>query len=155
MPAATSPTIDAASQPAAPRRLGGQTALSFEHVNKRYHKSTLALDRITWSVPIGTRACLLGPNGAGKSTCIRLLQGALAPTEGRVGLLGVDLAGDGDAYLAARCRTGTSAASCPAATLHSCGDCLWGGDARRFRTGDGRALLPKDVIYFRLECCHC
>jgi ABC-2 type transport system ATP-binding protein len=64
----------------------------------------LALDNVTWSVAVGARACLLGPNGAGKSTAIRLLQGALTPTAGRVTLLGVDV-NHGD-YLAVRRRTG-------------------------------------------------
>ena len=64
----------------------------------------MALDNVTWSVAVGARACLLGPNGAGKSTAIRLLQGALTPTAGRVTLLGVDV-NHGD-YLAVRRRTG-------------------------------------------------
>jgi ABC-2 type transport system ATP-binding protein len=79
-------------------------ALGFEGVSKRFRKGTLALDNVTLSVPVGARACLLGPNGAGKSTAIRLLEGALVPTAGRVSLLGADVGGH--AYLAARQRTG-------------------------------------------------
>src|SRR5919204_92854 len=52
----------------------------------------------------GARACLLGPNGAGKSTSIRLLEGALQPTAGRVSLLGAAVTGRD--YLAARRRVG-------------------------------------------------
>ena len=85
---------------AAPR----DAALAFEGVSKRYRKGALALDDVTWSIPVGARACLLGPNGAGKSTAIRLLQGAIEPTAGRVCLLGTEVNGDG--YLAARRRTG-------------------------------------------------
>lgn len=81
-------------------------ALDFQAVSKRFggRRGTLALDRVTWSIEVGARACLLGPNGAGKSTAIRLLQGALQPTAGGVRLLGAQV--NGPAYLAARRRTG-------------------------------------------------
>ena len=79
-------------------------ALAFEGVSKRYRKGILALNDVTWSVRLGARACLLGPNGAGKSTAIRLLQGAIEPTDGRVCLLGTEVNRGG--YLAARRRTG-------------------------------------------------
>ena len=79
--------------------------LAFEHVSKRYGANgPLALDDVTWSIGSGARACLLGPNAAGKSTSIRLLEGALRPTSGRVALLGVEV--DAPGYLAARRRTG-------------------------------------------------
>src|SRR5262245_37979019 len=83
---------------------GISTALSFQHVSKRFGKNALALDEVTWSVMPGSRACLLGPNGAGKSTCIRLLQGALRPNVGHVSLLGAPVNGPG--YAEARRRTG-------------------------------------------------
>ncbi len=79
-------------------------AIHFERVSKRYSKGALALDGVTLSVGAGARACLLGPNGAGKSTAIRLLQGALQPTAGRVYLLGAEVGGP--QYAAARRRTG-------------------------------------------------
>ncbi len=79
-------------------------AIHFERVSKRYSKGALALDDVTLSVAAGARACLLGPNGAGKSTAIRLLQGALQPTTGRVYLLGAEVGGP--QYAAARRRTG-------------------------------------------------
>jgi ABC-2 type transport system ATP-binding protein len=79
--------------------------LAFEQVSKRYRaEGPLALEDVTWSIGRGARACLLGPNGAGKSTSIRLLEGALRPTSGRVRLLGVEV--DAPGYLAARRRTG-------------------------------------------------
>jgi ABC-2 type transport system ATP-binding protein len=48
----------------------------------------LAVDRISLVVPTGTILGLIGPSGAGKTTTIRLLTGALAPTSGRVRVLG-------------------------------------------------------------------
>jgi ABC-2 type transport system ATP-binding protein len=84
--------------------VGDGCALSFEGVSKRFRKDVLALDDVSWSVRPGARACLLGPNGAGKSTSIRLLEGALQPTGGRVSLLGVEV--NSPSYLAARRRVG-------------------------------------------------
>jgi ABC-2 type transport system ATP-binding protein len=84
--------------------MDSRLVVEFEHVSKRFGKGILALDDATWAIRRGARACLLGPNGAGKSTSIRLLQGALQPTRGRVALLGAAV--DGAAYPAARRRTG-------------------------------------------------
>jgi ABC-2 type transport system ATP-binding protein len=69
------------------------TAMAFDGASKRYRNGTLALREVTWSIPVGARACLLGPNGSGKTTSIRLLQGALAPTTGWVSLLGQEVNG--------------------------------------------------------------
>ncbi len=69
------------------------TAIAFDGASKRYRNGTLALREVTWSIPVGARACLLGPNGSGKTTSIRLLQGALAPTTGWVSLLGEEVNG--------------------------------------------------------------
>jgi len=48
----------------------------------------LAVDDISLVVPAGTILGLIGPSGAGKTTTIRLLTGALKPTEGVVTVLG-------------------------------------------------------------------
>ena len=79
-------------------------AIAFEGASKRYRNGTLALREVTWSIPVGARACLLGPNGSGKTTSIRLLQGALAPTTGWVSLLGQEV--NGPHYADARRRCG-------------------------------------------------
>lgn len=55
--------------------LGGRTILAGFH---------LELER-------GQILGLLGPNGAGKTTCLRLLAGLLAPSAGRIEILGIDL----------------------------------------------------------------
>jgi lipooligosaccharide transport system ATP-binding protein len=80
-------------------------ALALLQVSKRYRKSSpLALDDVSFSIPVGARACLLGPNGAGKSTSIRLLEGAIRPTSGAVRLLGAAV--ESSEYLTARRQTG-------------------------------------------------
>ena len=79
-------------------------ALAFDGASKRYRNGVVALREVTWSIPIGARACLLGPNGSGKTTSIRLLEGALQPTTGWVSLLGTPVNGPG--YAEARRRTG-------------------------------------------------
>jgi ABC-2 type transport system ATP-binding protein len=49
-----------------------------------------AVDSIDLSVAAGQFFGFLGPNGAGKSTTIKMLTGLLAPTSGRMQLLGLD-----------------------------------------------------------------
>jgi ABC-2 type transport system ATP-binding protein len=48
------------------------------------------VDHIDLTVPRGTILGIIGPSGAGKTTTIRLLTGALRPTEGDVRVLGVE-----------------------------------------------------------------
>lgn len=81
-----------------------ETAIAFEDTTKRYRNGTVALRDTTWSIPVGARSCLLGPNGSGKTTSIRLLEGALVPTKGRVSLFGVEVNRPGHAE--ARQRVG-------------------------------------------------
>ena len=60
-------------------------------LTKRYGR-TLAVDRLSLSVPRGEIFGFIGPNGAGKTTTIRMMGGTLAPTEGRVVIDGIDMA---------------------------------------------------------------
>jgi ABC-2 type transport system ATP-binding protein len=64
-------------------------AVVVDDVSKRFGDS-LVLDRISLIVPPGTILGIIGPSGAGKTTTIRLLTGALAPTDGTVRVLGED-----------------------------------------------------------------
>jgi ABC-2 type transport system ATP-binding protein len=56
-------------------------------LNKRYGKKT-ALRDCTIQVPAGRIVGLVGPNGAGKSTLLGLAGGMLAPSDGRIEVLG-------------------------------------------------------------------
>jgi ABC-2 type transport system ATP-binding protein len=78
--------------------------LEVSDVTKDYSRSVRALERVSFRIAQGERACLLGPNGAGKTTLIRLLTGALSPSSGQVRLFGLRVEDDG--FLEARRRVG-------------------------------------------------
>src|SRR5690349_5465717 len=52
----------------------------------------VAVDQINLQVNRGSFFGFLGPNGAGKSTTIKMLTGLLAPTSGKLRVLGYDIA---------------------------------------------------------------
>ena len=62
-----------------------------EKLTRRFGALT-AVDEMDLQVVVGQFFGFLGPNGAGKSTTIKMLTGLLAPTAGRMELLGVDFA---------------------------------------------------------------
>jgi ABC-2 type transport system ATP-binding protein len=51
----------------------------------------VAVDDLGFAVPAGTTAGLLGANGAGKTTTIAMMLGLLAPSAGRITVLGEDM----------------------------------------------------------------
>ncbi|MFD7448559.1 ABC transporter ATP-binding protein [Kitasatospora sp. NPDC059827] len=61
--------------------------IELHDLTKRYGK-TLAVDRLSFSVPQGVVTGFLGPNGAGKSTTMRMILDLDRPTSGRVTLDG-------------------------------------------------------------------
>jgi ABC-2 type transport system ATP-binding protein len=68
-------------------------AISTEHLTRRFG-DLVAVQDVNLRVAPGQFFGFLGPNGAGKSTTIKMLTGLLAPTSGRMQILGVDLAQD-------------------------------------------------------------
>src|SRR2546425_10706283 len=65
-------------------------AILTDKLTRRFGNLT-AVDAIDLRVEPGQFFGFLGPNGAGKSTTIKMLTGLLAPTAGRMQILGLDL----------------------------------------------------------------
>ncbi len=66
-------------------------AILTEGLTRRFGAFTAVQD-VNLQVASGQFYGFLGPNGAGKSTTIKMLTGLLAPTAGRIEILGLDLA---------------------------------------------------------------
>ena len=66
-------------------------AIVTEKLSRRFGALT-AVDGVDLTVAAGQFFGFLGPNGAGKSTTIKMLTGLLAPSSGRMQLLGLDFA---------------------------------------------------------------
>ena len=57
--------------------------LRCENLTKKYGR-TVALDDISLTLESGRIVGLLGPNGSGKTTIIKLINGLLVPTAGKL-----------------------------------------------------------------------
>src|SRR5260221_9820714 len=68
-----------------------ELAIVTEKLTRRFGALT-AVDNVDLRVTAGQFFGFLGPNGAGKSTTIKMLTGLLAPSSGRMQLLGLDFA---------------------------------------------------------------
>jgi ABC-2 type transport system ATP-binding protein len=68
-------------------------AIIAEDLTYRYGQ-LVAVDHISFKVAEAEILGFLGPNGAGKSTTVKVLTGQLKPREGRVMVLGIDVARD-------------------------------------------------------------
>ncbi|MCR5432398.1 MAG: ATP-binding cassette domain-containing protein [Lachnospiraceae bacterium] len=66
---------------------------------KRKKIEVRAVDGIDFEIEKGTIVGMLGPNGAGKSTTIKMLCGALFPTEGEIEIMGYSPAKDRAKYV--------------------------------------------------------
>jgi len=70
-----------------------EIAIRTEQLTRRFGALT-AVDSVDLRVNAGQFFGFLGPNGAGKSTTIKMLTGLLAPSSGRMELLGLDFQRD-------------------------------------------------------------
>src|SRR5215813_8031572 len=69
----------------------GDASLELHGISKRY-PGVLALNRVDFACRPGEIHAVLGENGSGKSTLLGIAGGAVAPDEGRVRIMGHDLA---------------------------------------------------------------
>ena len=70
-------------------------AIILDHVVKSFgeghEERIVAVDHLSLKIESGEIFSLVGPDGAGKTTTIRMMCGVLAPTEGNISLLGLDI----------------------------------------------------------------
>ena len=57
----------------------------------KHEEIIVAVDHLSIKIARGEIFSLVGPDGAGKTTAIRMMCGVLAPTEGKISLLGFDI----------------------------------------------------------------
>ena len=91
-PAADTPAADAPAAETPPTSAAVDTrgaAVVIDGATMRFGED-IAVDGISLTVLNGTILGVIGPSGSGKTTTIRMLTGALAPTEGQVRVLGED-----------------------------------------------------------------
>ncbi len=79
----------APARPSAPP--GGEPVVSIKNVTHRYG-SVVALDDISLDIPSGIMVGIVGPDGVGKSTLLALVAGSKKMQEGKVTVLGGDIA---------------------------------------------------------------
>ncbi|TXI60340.1 ATP-binding cassette domain-containing protein [Mycolicibacterium mageritense] len=64
--------------------------ITFDNVSKVYPDGTVAVDKLTLTVPSGKITALVGPSGCGKTTSMRMINRLIEPSSGTIELDGVD-----------------------------------------------------------------
>lgn len=62
----------------------GKQVVDLDRVSVAFNGNPPVLEDITWMIGPGDRIGIVGGNGAGKTTLLRVIEGALAPSRGRV-----------------------------------------------------------------------
>ncbi len=86
---------DTSPQTAAPpddSRARSTAAFELDDIGYQYPGGSIALESVSLRIEQGERVALLGANGCGKSTLIKLLDGLIPPTHGRISAFGKPLA---------------------------------------------------------------
>ena len=73
-----------------------QNVIELDTVSKHFGDQVV-LSNVSMRVKEGSVVGLLGPNGSGKTTMIRLMNGVINPTDGKLSILGMDPGIEGDA----------------------------------------------------------
>jgi ATP-binding cassette subfamily B protein len=70
---------------AAKNKFDFKNEISFQNISFRYSDNMpWVLDKLSFTVPKGSRVGFIGKTGSGKSTCLDLLMGLLEPTAGQI-----------------------------------------------------------------------
>lgn len=72
-----------------------QNVIELDAVSKHFGDQVV-LSNVSMSVKEGEIVGLLGPNGSGKTTMIRIMNGVINPTDGKLSILGMDPGYEGD-----------------------------------------------------------
>src|SRR5215471_3763232 len=70
----------------------GKPVVNIEGVTHRYGRKVVALDGISLDIPSGIMVGIVGPDGVGKSTMLALVAGSKQMQEGKIVVLGGDIA---------------------------------------------------------------
>src|SRR5262245_16735857 len=71
----------------------GTASVELRDVSKRFD-ALLAVDNLNLALERGEFFTLLGPSGCGKTTTLRMIAGFERPSEGRIRIEGIDVAGE-------------------------------------------------------------